>query len=351
MKVKNRSWRKHLVLNTESIAFCLNRFNELAANAVVFIVDQNDILVGSLTDGDIRRGFLKGLDIHHPLTDFIKPDPKFVLEDEVDIKILKTWRELNFMLIPVLNKHRKVVDVINFKEQRSYLPCRALIMAGGKGERLRPLTASTPKPLLKVGNWPIIEHNIRRLHSFGIVHFYVSVHYLSEQIVDFLTHLEINAEFTFINEEIPLGTIGAMGLIEERFDESLFILNADILHEVNFEEYFLHVGDEGADIAVLGLPYQVNVPFAVLESQRHQVMKLSEKPTYTYLVNGGVYWCKNQHIFEIEKNVRLDATDWMDRHIEKGNKVVLYPFYGYWKDIGRMEDFIQVQEDIKRLTI
>jgi dTDP-glucose pyrophosphorylase len=345
----NELWRRHLVNERESIAFCLNRFNELAANAVVFIVNDQDQLKGSLTDGDIRRGLLKGLNMGDPLSDFVQNNPKFIIDGAVDIQQLRTWRSLNFMIIPVIDDAHRIIHVVNFKKLKSYVPCRALIMAGGKGERLKPLTLSTPKPLLKVGEIPIIEHNIRRLHSYGVRHFYISVHYLADQIIDFVSQLEIDAEFEFIHEEAPLGTIGAMSLIRGKFKESLFILNADVLHDVNFEDYFVHSIEENAEIAVLGLPYKVNIPYAVLESEHLKINKLSEKPTYTYLVNGGIYWCTNEFVFALEKNQKCDATDWLEGHIQEGRNVVMYPFFGYWKDIGRIEDFVQVQEDIKHI--
>ena len=162
------NYREHLVLNKTTIREALAKLDVLAANAVVFVVDDSDKLIGSLTDGDVRRGLLKGVSIEGAVEDIIQDNPKFIRKGERDILQIIDFRERNFKIIPVLDKDDRVINIVNFRYMRSYLPVDAVIMAGGRGQRLRPLTDTTPKPLLKVGDKSIMEHNVDRLALYGI---------------------------------------------------------------------------------------------------------------------------------------------------------------------------------------
>ena len=178
-------YKKHLMLSGSLIKNALLQLNELAQDAIIFIVDKDDKLIGSLTDGDIRRGFIKGLTMDSIIDTVINQYPKYIIKGENNIKKIIEFREDNYRIIPVLDKKHLVVNVINFRKIKSYLPIDAVIMAGGRGERLKPLTNNIPKPLLYVGDKPIMEHNLDRLILYGIDDFWFSINYFGEQIENY----------------------------------------------------------------------------------------------------------------------------------------------------------------------
>src|SRR5690348_12974954 len=174
-------FKKHIIFKQESVRTALQQLNDLAADAILFVVDQQFRLVGSLTDGDLRRGFLGGLGFEDALEKFIQPDPHFILKSDYSLDYLKSLKEKNFKIIPILNRNREIIDILNFRQKKTLLPIDVVIMAGGEGKRLRPLTVSIPKSLLPVGGKPIIEHNIDRIVKYGVEKLYLSIKYLGEK--------------------------------------------------------------------------------------------------------------------------------------------------------------------------
>jgi NDP-sugar pyrophosphorylase family protein len=223
-------------------------------------------------------------------------------------------------------------------------------MAGGRGERLKPLTDTLPKPLLKVGDSPIIEHNINRLINYGIEDIWISIKYLGESIKDYFGNGKAKSiNINYIEEDKALGTIGALSLLDNLLQDHVLIMNSDLLTNINFEEFFLFYLEHDADIAVACIPYQVNVPYAVMETEGNFVKKLREKPTYTHFSNAGIYIIKKNIIDLIPNNSFYNATDLMEQVINSGGKVAAYPLIGYWLDIGRHDDYIKAQEDINHI--
>jgi NDP-sugar pyrophosphorylase family protein len=230
------------------------------------------------------------------------------------------------------------------------LPIDAVIMAGGRGQRLKPLTDKTPKPLLKVGNKPIMEHNLNRLAMYGIDDFWVSLKYLGEQIEAYFgtgKQKNINIEYVWENES--LGTIGAVGRIENFKHNYVLVTNSDLLTNIDYEQFFLEFIKEDADLAVLTIPYQVAIPYAVLEIQKGEVKSLKEKPTYTFFSNGGIYLMKKEITRLIPHNKFYNATDFIEEMIRQNKKIISFPFSGYWLDIGKYEDFEKAQTDIDNI--
>jgi CBS domain-containing protein len=209
-----RNFREHLILSGSKIKEALVLLNELSQDAILFVVDTNSKLIGSLTDGDIRRGLLNNFNLESEVDFIIQSNPRNIRKGNYDINKIIEYRENNYRVIPVLDDNDVVVNVINFRYIRSYLPVDAVIMAGGRGQRLHPLTDFTPKPLLILGDKPIMEHNLNRMAMFGIDDFWVSVKYLGEQIKDHFgdgKQKNINIEYVWEND--PLGTIGAVSLV------------------------------------------------------------------------------------------------------------------------------------------
>jgi dTDP-glucose pyrophosphorylase len=345
-------FKNHLIQSTAQVREALEKLNTLALDAILFVVDDTNKLLGSLTDGDIRRGLIKGFTIDQNVVDFIQSNPKFILENQINVKELIQYRKMNFKIIPVLNANKEVVDVINFRNHSSILPIDSLIMAGGIGKRLHPLTLNTPKPLLKVGEKPIIEYNIDRLAKFGIENVWISVKFLGEQIESYFGNgeeKELNIKYVWENE--PLGTIGAIRKIKDFKNDYIIIQNSDLLTNIDYEDFFLDFIESEADFSIVGIPYQVNIPYAIMETNPdNSVTGFKEKPTFTYFANGGIYIMKKELIKHIPENTFFDATDLIDKLISLNKKVNTYKLAGYWLDIGKHEDFQKAQADIKHIT-
>lgn len=345
-------YTNHLIPSHKTVKEALVQLDSLAADAILFLTDNNQKLIGSLTDGDLRRGFIKGLNFDTPLIDYIQHNPKFIRQGQFDLAQIIELRNKNFVVFPVLDADDRIINVVNFRQQKSYLPMDALIMAGGRGERLRPLTDTTPKPLLKVGDKPIIEHNIDRLRNYGIDDVWISVRYLGEQIESYFddgSNKSIRIQYVY--EKDPLGTAGALALIDNFIHDTILVMNSDLLTNINFEELYLFFKEQNADLAVACIPYIVNVPYAVMETNDKIVTGFKEKPTYTHYSNAGIYVMKKEVLKYIPKGKPFNATDLMEELMNKGKKVAAYPMVGYWLDIGTHEDYKKAQEEIKHIKL
>ncbi len=346
MKIYNN----HLIFSGSKVKDALLKLNELSQGAILFVVDVNKKLIGALTDGDIRRGLLKGFSIDSIIDEIIQENPRYIIKGDNNLNKVIEFREGDFRIVPILDENHRVVNIINFKNIKSYLPLDAVIMAGGRGQRLKPLTNKVPKPLLKVGDKAIIEHNLDRLALFGIDDFWISVNYLGEQIQSHFgngKHKNVKIDYVWENE--PLGTIGAVAQIKNFKHDYILVTNSDLLTNIDYEQFFIEFIKQGADMAVLTIPYQVVVPYAVLETEKGEVKSFKEKPTYTYFSNGGIYLMKKEVTNLIPYNKFYNTTDLMEDLIRQNKKIISFPFSGYWLDVGKHEDFEKAQIDIKNI--
>ena len=344
------NYKNHLILSGSKIKEALLKLDKLASDAILFVTNTNNQLIGSLTDGDVRRGLINNLTTEHVVDDFIQGNPKFIIKGHYKVEEIIKLREGHFKIIPVLDKDRKILNVLNLRIQKTYLPVDAVIMAGGLGSRLKPLTDHTPKPLLKIADKPIIEHNVDRLHKFGIDDLWISIRYLGEQIEDFFKDgADRNLRIKYIKETEPLGTIGAVSTVEDFTHDYVLVTNSDILTTLDYEDFFLDFIEKGADMSVVTIPYDIKIPYAVMETANNHVISFKEKPTYTYYSNGGIYLIKKSILNRIPKNSFYNSTDLMQALIESSGKLISYPMRQYWLDIGKPEDFEKAQADIKHL--
>lgn len=347
-----RIYKDHLILSGSKVKEALLLLNELSQDAILFVVDTDDKLIGALTDGDVRRGLLKGFTIDSVINEIIQDNPRYITKGENNLNKIIEYREGDFRIVPIVDENHKIVNVINFRNIKSYLPIDAVIMAGGRGQRLQPLTDTIPKPLLKVGGKAIIEHNLDRLALFGIDDFWISVKYLGEQIENhFGSGNEKNVKIEYVWENEALGTIGAVSQIKNFDHDYVLVTNSDLLTNIDYEQFFLEFIKQEADLAVLTIPYQVNIPYAVLETNNGTVKSFKEKPTYTYYSNGGIYLIKKEMLRFIPKDTFFNATDLMEELIKNHFKVISFPFSGYWLDVGKHEDFDKAQIDIKNIKM
>ncbi len=345
--------RKHILYSHQSVRDALIKLNDLKKNTILIVVDEQERLIGSLTDGDLRRGFIRGLNFDNSLMEYLQPDPLFVYQDEVHKTDFNNMRLRNFMVVPIVDRERKVVKILSLSEIQSIVPADVFIMAGGRGQRLMPLTADTPKPMLHIGGKPILEHNIDRLIKYGINNIYISVNYLAEQIQDYFKDgSDKGISVKYIHEDKPLGTLGSVKMVEELEHDYVMVMNSDLLTDIDFNGFFQTFLRSGADMAVATTMYSVEVPYGVMEVDNGNfVNALKEKPCYTYYSNAGIYIIKKELLSLVPHNEFYNVTDLMDTLINKGKKLVSFPILGYWLDIGKHNDFIQAQEDIKTLVL
>jgi len=341
---------KHTIHENECIIDALKKINDIPKELTLFVLDHSNKLIGTLTDGDIRRGFLKGLKLSDPVDLFANRNYSKIFENNIDPIIIKGLKEKGVKLLPVVDKNSYIVQVIDFSRVKNSLPFDVVIMAGGRGERLRPLTDTIPKPLLKIGDKSIIEHNIDLLCSYGVRNFYISIRYLGEQIESQIGDgTSRGVKIEYIREEKPLGTIGAVRSIKKFNFDYLLVLNSDILTTLDYEDFFLDCINQNADLSVVTIPYTQDIPYAVLETSNNHILSFKEKPSYTYYSNGGIYLIKSKLIDKIPRDTYYNTTDLMQELIEGGQRVISFPMRQYWLDIGKPEDFEKAKNDIKHI--
>lgn len=345
-----KNFRNKILYKEATIRDALIRLNELGVELTLFVVDKNDKLIGSVTDGDIRRAIINNADINQSVNLCANTKCYNLNKDNITIDQIKSIKERGISIVPLLDDSRKIIDIVNISDTFSVLPLDAIIMAGGRGKRLVPYTDKKPKPLLEVGGVPIIERNIDRLVNFGIDNITIAVKYLGDQIKHYFKkgeNKQIN--ISYVTEEEPLGTIGAVKLVNDYKHDDLLIMNSDLLTNIDFEEMFEMYKQSDADMVIASIPYNVDVPYAVLESENGHISSFREKPTYTYQSNAGIYMIKKEVIDIIPENKFYDATDLIDDLIKNGKKVINFPILGYWLDIGKHEDYKKAQKDVSRI--
>lgn len=333
-------------------AICLDALKKLdvgKSNQTLFVLNEQECMIGTVTDGDIRRGFIKGLNLDSPIHLFCYTNFSYINE-KIDVITIKKLKKEGIKVLPKLNKFGQIVKVFDLSRLNSILPLHAVIMAGGKGERLTPLTDKTPKPMLPLGGKPIIEHNIDRLISFGIDTITISVRYLSDQIINYFGDGSSKGiTINYIKEDEPLGTIGCVAQIEKIDHEAILVLNSDVFSNINFEDFYLTFIKEKADMAVASIPYSVDIPYAIIELNDNCITSFKEKPKNTYYANAGIYLLKKESMDEIPKNSFFNATDLMDVILAKRGKLIHSPITGYWIDIGKHDDYNKAKEIIKHI--
>lgn len=349
-----KDFKQNCVNEKLTVKEALETLNDLSGekSLTLFIVNDKKQLLGTLTDGDVRRGLINGLSLYQPVSDFMFKEFRYLRKNKFTVSDIDELRKKNLNLIPLLNAKNEIIRIIDLAQKRSIIPVDAFIMAGGEGLRLRPFTENLPKPLLKVGDKPIIEHNIDRLEAFGVNTVYISVNYLGEKIEQYLGNgKQKGIHIKYIKETKAMGTIGSMSLVDSFENDTILLMNSDLLTNIDFEDFYLSFEQKNADMAVASVPYKVNVPYAIFEVDDEKVLSLSEKPTYTYYSNAGIYLIKRNLLKLIPETGSFDATEFMQRVIENGHKLVYYPILGYWLDIGQHDEYKKAQEDIKHIKL
>ncbi len=342
---------KHLVSEDKTLLEALSLINTLYPDPLVlFVVDKYGCMVGTLTDGDSRRALIAGASVHDKIEMIMHREFNFMkIENISNVNEIKQQKELNMKLIPVLDSEKHIVDIIDLSKYKTRLPLDVVLMAGGRGERLRPLTENTPKPLLPVGGKAIIDHNVDRLISYGIQHVNVTVNYLREQIEDHYKEPRQGIQIQTVREPKYLGTIGSVKFVPKFFNDTILVMNSDLFTNIDYEDFFLHFEQHDAEMSVAAVPYNVSIPYGILDLDGRNIQGLLEKPKYNYYANAGIYLIKRRALEEIPHDEFFNATDLVEKLIAEGKKVIRYPLNGTWIDIGNPQEYQRAKDFVKHL--
>ncbi len=350
----NDKTKQCIISQETSIKECLEKLNQVGLG-ILLICSNKMSLVGVITDGDIRRAFLENISFDqpcmkianlNPLTAIDKPSP------EEALSLMNQGKLFTVHQLPILDTDGKLIDLILREEISSQNPSTkltAVVMAGGFGTRLRPLTASTPKPMLPVGGSPLLERIVNQLKKTGINDINITTHYLPEQITDYFGNGERHGvNIHYVSETEPLGTAGALGLIEKT-DSPLLVINGDILTQVDFGAMLNFHKEQKAALTIGVRMYEFTIPYGVVECAGSRVCSLNEKPVKKFLVNAGIYLMEPEVHALIRPDEFINMTDIIDKLLQQSKTVSSFPIMEYWLDIGHVEDYNKAQSDIKKM--
>lgn len=338
---------RHIIPADATLLEALGKLNALSGGVMtLFATSPEGIMLGTVTDGDLRRGLLGGAQLSDSVEKIMNRSFQALTGTADEVERLREIRRRRVRLVPRLDPSGRITEILDLTVTPTRLPLSAILMAGGKGERLRPMTLTTPKPLLKIGGKAIIDYNIAALARAGISDVSVTVNYLAEQLESHFADEVEGINVKCVRESEPMGTIGSAALVERASTSAdTLVMNSDILTTLSLEEMYLVHRKSGAAITIAAIPYNVSVPYAILSTdERGRVTGLQEKPSYSHYANAGIYIIANHLIDSLPRSGRTDATDLIEQAIEAGLHVGYFPISGTWIDIGSPTDFAHASE-------
>lgn len=316
---------------------------------LALVVSEADVLLGTLSDGDIRRALIHGVPLSAPVSEAMNKRPRTVPASTDGEKAFAMMDESDLLVIPVLGSEGQMVGLYSYKELLHAKDKEnwVFLMAGGFGTRLRPYTDQCPKPMLRVGGKPLLEIILESYLAAGFHKFYISVHYMAEAIKDYFGDgSRWNVTIRYIEEKDPLGTAGSLGLLPTVENRPLLMMNGDLLTKVDLAQLLRFHEENGSDLTMCVREYDFTVPYGVVETSGRHVTAITEKPVHRFFVNAGIYVLSPQVVARVGENSKLDMTDLAERLVKEGCDVSVFPIHEYWLDIGRPDDFIRAQEEI-----
>lgn len=317
---------------------------------VALVVDDRQRLLGTVTDGDVRRGLLRHLGLTTRVEEIMQPNPITCLADEPRADVLRNMQVNGIEQIPVLDRDGRVIELRTLQDlnQPQRLDNSVVLMAGGIGSRLRPLTSDCPKPMLKVGAKPLLETIIESFAEHGFHNFFLSVNYLADMVKDYFEDgRDWGVNIQYLEEQQPLGTAGALGLIPSTsLTLPAIVMNGDILTRVNFAALLKFHQQHQAAATMCVREWQYQVPYGVVNSNGHRIVGITEKPVEHYFVNAGIYVLDKQAFARITSGEYLDMPTLFNQLIEQKQETCLFPVREYWLDIGQHNDFERANRDI-----
>ena len=339
--------KKNILLFSKKISTALKVLNS-SKEKTIFVTNENKQLIGTITDGDIRRGFLKGHDINKNLTFFMRKKFKFLFNKELknDEKINQLFGNNEIEQLPVIDNKNRIIDIIFSPENKKLDTIRNpfVIMAGGFGKRMLPLTKKIPKPMVRINNKPMIEHIINKAKFFGFYNFYISINYLRDKIENYFQDgKKLNVNIKYLKEKNPLGTAGSLSILNKsQFIGPVIVVNGDLVTDINYESFLKYHKKNKANITIATHLEVETKDFGVLETKRQKVTNLNEKPILKTKINTGMYIVEKKIIKTIKGNTFLNMTDLIKKNIKK-KKVFSYPIYENWSDVGNLIDLKKIR--------
>ena len=347
------NWKQVVILPSTSLREALKYLDE-GALRIALVCDDNMYLRGVLTDGDVRRGLLRGISLEAPVRQVMNTRPITVTPNTSRGDAVALMQSKSILALPIVADGKVIgLQTLQKLQSRASHNNPVFIMAGGFGTRLRPLTDDTPKPMLKVGERPILETLLLNFIKSGFSNFYISTHYLPHIIRDYFGDgSKWGVTITYVHEEEPLGTGGALGLLPDSTPElPLIMVNGDVLTSVDFERVleFHRTHQTLATMCVREYDYQI--PYGVVIGDGERIVSMQEKPIQRFFVNAGIYVINPEIFKNTEKHTRIDMPTLLQKYLDENQDVLMFPIHEYWLDIGRMDDFKRAQNDIKGLEI
>ncbi len=333
-----KNWKKSLIPESSSLSMAIKAISSNQSKVAV-IINRNKNVLGLLTDGDIRRAILNEKNLKTKALSVATKNP-LVIPNKINLEKIKQILDTNDLFqLPVVDEKNRIVNIVtsttlSLKKKINKSPF--LIMCGGFGKRLLPLTKTLPKPLIKIGNERILDKILFNIKKYNFNQTYISVHYLSNKIIDYVKNgKKWNLKVSYINEKKPLGTAGCLYYLKDKIKLPLIITNGDIITSLNFEEMLIAHNKNKSDITVALQSYKINIPFAVVETEELLIKGIIEKPTMTKKINAGIYIINPKIINKlIKKPVYLDMPDLIKLAIKNKKKVTAFPIHEDWEDIG-----------------
>ena len=342
---------KHIIRESVSLIEALRQINNLAVHPLVlFVVNEKGQMVGTLTDGDSRRALIAGASLNDSVDKVMHQNFNYLRKGvDDDVQHLHEQKVKKMKLVPILDDDDHIVEIVNLDKYITRLPVDAVLMAGGKGERLRPLSEKTPKPLLEVGGKCIIDHNVDRLISYGVKHINVTINYLGEQIEEHFATPRDGIQVRTFREPKFLGTIGSIKFVDTFYNDTVLVMNSDLFTNIDYEDFFLHFQIHDAEMSVAAVPYNISIELGILDLDGRNIKGLLEKPKLNYYANAGIYLIKRRALSEIPDGTFFHATDLIEKLIAQGKKVIRYPLNGTWIDVGTHQEYERAKELVRHL--
>jgi len=334
-------WRQICVHPKQTIREALQVIDE-GGKQIAIVADEQNHLEGVATDGDIRRGILDNVDLDAPVQSVMNEDPVTARPQEDRQSLIDRMRARRIHQIPLVDNEGRIVgiEVLNNLLEPEARPNPVVLMAGGLGTRLRPLTEDCPKPLLEVGDQPILETILERFITHGFHRFYLSVNYKSGMIEDYFGDgSDWDVDISYLHEEKRLGTAGPLSLLPERPQETMIVMNGDLLTKLNFAHLLDYHRDQDAIATMCVREHETQVPYGVIETDDQQMTGIEEKPTERYFVNAGIYVLEPKTLDLVPENDFFDMTELFEAIIEREVEATVFPVREYWQDVGQKEDF------------
>ena len=340
-------WKQSVILPMASVKDVMKVMDKSALQ-IAFVVDAENRLLGAVTDGDVRRSILRGEGLSMPVERIMNTHPIAVRQGTERAAILRLMKARSVRQIPLVDGEGRLVGLAQM-EDLLCCPRRdnaVVLMAGGLGTRLRPLTDKIPKPLLKVGSKPILETILESFLDVGFHRFFFAVNYKSQLIEDYFRDgSRFGAEIEYLHETKRMGTAGALYFLPELPKEPILVMNGDLLTKVDFSELLDYHIEQRAEATMAVREYNYQVPYGVIDFDGEQITGIREKPSYSFFVNAGIYVLSPEAVARVDKEEFFDMPQLFDELVEAGKKTTVFPVREYWLDIGRMDDFERAQEE------